>query len=74
MAAIGTTVSRAVFSAGQRPTSLFCLQIGGREETVSVGRLKPHLGSAPVLPAVPAQCGRLRLSVSVTPSATASAP
>jgi hypothetical protein len=58
-----------VLSSGPQ---VFRLQIGGREETVSIDRLKPHLGAAPVIPAVPAQRGRPRLNVSATPSTTAS--
>ncbi len=32
---------------------VFCLAIGGRAESVSVDRLKPHLGTADVLPQLP---------------------
>jgi hypothetical protein len=59
-----------VISSGPK---VFKLQVGGREETVSIDRLKPHLGEAPVVPAAPAQRGRPRLGVSVTTSTTASA-
>jgi hypothetical protein len=44
-----------VIQAGEKT---FHLAIGGREEVVSVDRLKPHLGLAPLLPAVPARRGR----------------
>jgi hypothetical protein len=50
----------------------FRLQIGGREESVSVDRLKPHLGEAPVSPASPAQRGRPRLALAATSSTTVS--
>jgi hypothetical protein len=36
----------------------FCLDIGGRQETVSVDCLKLLLRSAPLLPAAPVPCGR----------------
>ncbi len=44
-----------VIQAGEKT---FRLAIGGREEVVSVDWLKPHLGLAPLLPAVPARRGR----------------
>ena len=43
----------------------FVVSIGGREETVSVDRLKPHLGPSPVLPASPPPRGRPRKDVAV---------
>jgi hypothetical protein len=36
------------------------LEVGGRTEVVSVDRLKPHLGKAPISPALPPQRGRPR--------------
>ena len=36
-----------------RQAKFFKLEIGGRQETVSVDRLKPHLGLAPVVSAAP---------------------
>jgi hypothetical protein len=39
---------------------VFLLQVGEREETVSIDRLKPHLGAAPVQPALPPSRGRPR--------------
>ncbi len=36
----------------------FMLEVGGRQETVSVDRLKPHLGSALPVPAAPPRRGR----------------
>jgi hypothetical protein len=36
----------------------FVIEVGGRQETVSVDRLKPHLGSAPPVPAAPPRRGR----------------
>ena len=38
----------------------FRLAVGGREETVSIDRLKPHLGVGPFSAALPAACGRPR--------------
>jgi hypothetical protein len=34
------------------------IQMGGRKETVSIDRLKPHLGDAAIMPAEPARRGR----------------
>jgi hypothetical protein len=39
---------------------VFRLQVGEREETVSIDRLKPHQGAAPVQPAQPLSKGRPR--------------
>jgi hypothetical protein len=39
--------------------NVFRLQVGEREETVSVDRLKPHTGEEPVQPAAPPKRGRL---------------
>ena len=45
----------------------FIISIGGKEETVTVDRLKPHLGPSPVLPASPPPRGRPRKDVAVWP-------
>jgi hypothetical protein len=37
---------------------VFRLQVGDREEAVSVDRLKPHTGAEPVQPAAPPRRGR----------------
>ena len=42
----------------QREPKFFSLDIGGREESVSVDRLKPHLGTSPLQPASPPRRGR----------------
>ncbi len=39
---------------------VFWLQVGEREETVSIDRLKPHRGAAPLHPAQPPARGRPR--------------
>ncbi len=39
---------------------IFRLQVGEREETVSIDRLKPHWGAAPVQPALPPARGQPR--------------
>jgi hypothetical protein len=41
-----------------RQAKFFKLEIGGRQETVSVDRLKPHLGLAPVVSAAPPVSGQ----------------
>jgi len=42
----------------QRQAKFFILDVGGREDSVSVDRLKPHLGQAPLQPALPPRRGR----------------
>ncbi len=57
----------SVVEAGPR---FFTVYIGGRQETVSVDRLKPHTGSSSPTPAVPPRRGRplgTKRSVSATP-------
>jgi hypothetical protein len=46
------------FRLMERAQKFFKLEIGGREEVVSVDRLKPHLGKAPVAAAEPSTRGR----------------
>jgi transposase InsO family protein len=46
------------FRVKERAPKFFKLEIGGREEVVSVDRLKPHLGKAPVAAAEPPARGR----------------
>jgi len=46
----------------QRGAKFFTLQLGGRAETISVDRLKPHLGAAPAAAAAPPVRGRPRLA------------
>ncbi len=41
----------------ERADKFFRLAVGGREETVSIDRLKPHLGVGPFSAALPAACG-----------------
>ncbi len=38
----------------ERTDKCFWLAVGGREETVSIDRLKPHLGKGPFMAALPA--------------------
>jgi hypothetical protein len=42
----------------RRSSKTFSLDIGGRTETVSVDRLKPHQGTSPVVAAAPPRRGR----------------
>ena len=44
-----------VIRAGQK---VFVVDIGGRPQSVTVDRLKPHLGAAPAVPAAPPRRGR----------------
>jgi hypothetical protein len=41
----------------KRADKFFWLAVGGRKETVSVDRLKPHLGAGPFSVALSAACG-----------------
>ena len=47
----------------QRTGKYFKIELGGRAEVISVDRLKPHLGTAPVEAAVPPQRGHPRVPV-----------
>ncbi len=42
----------------ERGEKVFWLQVGDREEVVSVDRLKPHTGAETVQPAAPPKVGR----------------
>jgi hypothetical protein len=42
----------------QRREKVFEVQLGDRIESISVDRLKPHCGEAPVVPAAPQTRGR----------------
>jgi transposase InsO family protein len=44
----------------EKSQKFFSLEVGGRTEVVSMDRLKPHLGKAPISPALPPQRGRPR--------------
>ena len=46
------------FQVLSKQPKFFRLQLGAREEVVSIDRLKPHLGPSPVTPAVPPRRGR----------------
>jgi len=59
------------FRVLRRGPKFFTLRMGQREETVSVDRLKPHLGLSPSAPAEPPLRGRPRLH---PPSSDASRP
>jgi hypothetical protein len=49
----------------ERAEKFFQLAVGGREETVSIDRLKPHLGAGPFSAALPAARGRPPASATV---------
>jgi hypothetical protein len=55
----------------ERADKYFRLAVGGREETVSIDRLKPHLGAGPFSAALPAARGRPPTSAPHGGSATA---
>jgi hypothetical protein len=46
------------YAVVKRQPKFFLLQMGNRQEAVSVDRLKPHLGKAIVFPAAPPRRGR----------------
>jgi hypothetical protein len=52
----------------------FVLRVGAQLETVSVDRLKPHLGQDPVAPAEPARRGRPKFTGSLIISGTVQPP
>jgi hypothetical protein len=56
----------------ERTDKYFRLAVGGREETVSIDRLKPHLGVGPFSAALPAARGRPPTSAPHDGSAAAS--
>jgi len=53
-------VYQGPFRVVQPGEKFFVLEMGDKHETVSVDRLKPHLGTAPLVPALPARRGRPR--------------
>jgi hypothetical protein len=63
-----------------RREKFFKLEVGGRPEVVSIDRLKPHLGTAPVTAASPPQRGRpkgpgpVAASSSTLPASTGGGP
>ena len=64
--AIGTAFSapyRGPYLVAKRGEKAFHVHIGGRQEVISVDRLKPHLGAAPLLPATAPRRGRPPSSV-----------
>ncbi len=58
------TVYSGPYRVIKRFPKFFTLDVGGGEDNVSIDRLKPHLGSSPVQPAVPPRKGRPPSSVS----------
>ena len=59
--AIGTAFSapyQGPYLVAKRGEKAFHVHIGGRQEVISVDRLKPHLGTSPVIPASPPPRGR----------------
>jgi transposase InsO family protein len=67
-----TPLYQGPFLVKQSGPKFFKLLIGSREESVSVDRLKPHLGEAPVSPAAPRQRGRPRVVLASTSSTAVS--
>jgi hypothetical protein len=62
--------ARGLTKSSLPPPSFFRVMIGEKSSVISIDRLKPHLGTAPVLPAVPPLCGRPALAA-LGPGATA---
>jgi len=62
---------RGPYCVLKRSDKFFVLQIGDKEDSVSVDRLKPVFSSNPVVPAVPPVRGRPRHHPVVRPSAPA---
>ena len=53
-----TPIYQGPYPVVSRTPKSFVLDLGGRQETVTVDRLKPHLGLQPVEPAVAPRRGR----------------
>ena len=62
---------RGPYRVLKRSDKLFVLQIGEKEDSVFVDRLKPVFSTNPVVPAVPPTCGRPRHHPADRPSAPA---
>jgi hypothetical protein len=62
------------YRVASRADKTYVLEVGAKRETVSVDRLKPHLGSSDVTPASPPVRGRPRLSSSPPRTGLARAP
>jgi len=60
------------FAVVARGPKVFKIQVGDRQESISVDRLKPHLGSSPVVPAAPPARGRPPSSSGPAPASSAS--
>ena len=59
--AIGSAFSppyQGPYLVAKRGDKTFTVHVGGRQEVISVDRLKPHLGTSPVCPASPPRRGR----------------
>ena len=59
--AIGSAFSapyQGPYLVAKRGDKTSTVHVGSRQEVISVDRLKPHLGTSPVLPASPPRCGR----------------
>ena len=63
-----TPIYQGPYPVLQRSPKSFVLDLGGRQETVTVERLKPHLGLQPVDPAVAPRRGRPPALSSVIPA------
>jgi hypothetical protein len=63
-AALVATVCGSLRGAGEG-RQVLQIAVGGREEMVSIDRLKPHLGAGPFSAALPAACGRHPVSAPV---------
>jgi transposase InsO family protein len=54
----------------QRSPKFFTVDLGDRQDTISVDRIKPHLGTAPVTPAVAPRRGRPPRSATTPPDSS----
>ena len=68
-----TPIYQGPYKVKEKGPKYFMVEVGGRTEAVTVDRLKTHLGTTPVEPAVPPRRGRPPLRTSTPPaSSTAS--
>ena len=53
-----TPLYQGPYAVSKRGPKFFSVEVGGRTEVITVDRLKPHLGPAPITPAQPPRRGR----------------
>lgn len=67
-----TPLYQGPYLVTKKGPKFFQVEIGGRSETITVDRLKPHSGHAPVVPAEPPRRGRPPMASAINTSSPAS--